>query len=124
MLNEKCREVLKHEGVVAIVTSNSEGGVHVVNTWNSYIHINEKEQLLIPAGRMHQTESNVKENGKALLTFGSRQVEGFHSMGTGFLLTSGAHFASEGSDFDLMKSKFPWMRAVLIITIHSVERTL
>ena len=34
MIPEIMRQVLKHEGVVAIATQ-SDGGTHLVNTWNS-----------------------------------------------------------------------------------------
>lgn len=54
MLTEKFLEVLKHEGVVSIVTcENNEA--HVVNTWNSYIVI-EGDKMLIPAAGMRKTQ--------------------------------------------------------------------
>lgn len=57
---EKMMEVLKHEGVVSIVTKG-ENNPHVVNSWNSYITITGEENLLIPAGGMKKTEENIKK---------------------------------------------------------------
>ena len=122
MIPEKMFEVLKHEGVVAIVTQDKES--HVVNTWNSYIKIIDGEKMLIPVGGMKATEENLKENSKVLLTLGSREVEGFHSMGTGFLVEGNGSFSYEGEEFDQMKERFPWMRAILVVKINNVSQTL
>ncbi|NLY45044.1 MAG: FMN-binding protein [Tissierella sp.] len=122
MIPEKMLEVLKNEGVVAIVTQGQE--VHVVNTWNSYIKITEEGTLLIPAGSMNKTEENIKKKDKVLVTIGSREVEGFHSMGTGFLIKGTGEFSYEGEDYDIMKESFPWMRAVLRIKPSEIKQTL
>ncbi len=116
-------EVLKYEGVVSIVTQGSESP-HVVNTWNSYINIIEDKKMLIPVGGMNTTESNINKNNKVLSTLGSREVEGFHSKGTGFLIKGTASFIYEGSKFDNMKEKFPWARAILEINPESITQTL
>jgi hypothetical protein len=123
MIPEKLIEVLEHEGVVAIVTQGVKGA-HVVNTWNSYIKITEDERLLGPVGGMNTTESNVQQNNKILMTMGSREVQGFYSKGTGFLITGTAGFLYEGSQFDEMKQKFPWARAELEIKPESITQTL
>lgn len=123
MIPEKMLEVLKHEGVVAIVT-NGDDGAHIVNTWNSYLNIIDDKRLLVPVGGMKATESNIKHNNKVLMTMGSREVQGFHSMGTGFLINAEATFISQGTEFDDMKQKFPWIRAVLEIKTESITQTL
>lgn len=123
MIPEKLLEVLKHEGVVSVVTQGGEGA-HVVNTWNSYLKITEDENLLGPVGGMKTTETNIKQNNKVLVTLGSREVQGFHSMGTGFLIEGAAEFVYEGRGFDEMKQKFPWARAVLKIKPESITQTL
>lgn len=119
----KMLEVLKNEGVVSIVT---QGVVepHVVNTWNSYIHITTEGNLLIPVGGMRVTGANIAKNMKVQLTLGSRGVEGFHSMGTGFLIKATAEFLYEGAEFDSTKQKFSWCRAVLVIKPLSITQTL
>ena len=116
-------DVLKHEGVVSIV-SQGVNIPHVVNTWNSYIKITEDERMLIPVGGMNTTETFVNRNNNVLLTLGSREVEGFHSMGTGFLVRGTASFVYEGSEYDDTKEKFPWARATLEIKPESITQTL
>ena len=125
MLNEKLLEVLSHpsDGEVAIVTQGIDGP-HVVNTWNSYVNISPNGRLLIPVGGMNRTEKNVEGNHRVKLTVGSREVQGKNYKGTGFLITGTAKFIKEGSDFNMMKEKFTWARAVLEITIETVIQTL
>ena len=48
MLTETFHEVLKHEGVVSIV-SWAAGEPHIANTWNSYLVVTPDERILIPA---------------------------------------------------------------------------
>lgn len=122
MIPEKMLEVLKHEGVVAIVTQGSK--VHVVNTWNSYIEISNDGNLLVPVGRMQTSEKNIDENDKILVTMGSREVEGFHSMGTGFLIEARGEVLYQGEDYIFMKEKFPWIRAVLRLKPEGISQTL
>lgn len=123
MLPEKLTEVLKNESVVAIVTEGIEG-VHVVNTWNSYIKITADERILIPVGGMNATETNIKQNSKVLMTLGSREVQGFHSKGTGFLISGIGAFVYDGADFNEIKKRFPWIRAVLKIEARYITQTL
>jgi hypothetical protein len=123
MIPTKMLEVLKHEGVVSIVTQGLTSP-HVVNTWNSYITITNDEILLIPVGGMNVTESNIQKNNNVLLTFGSREVEGFHSKGTGFLIAGTATFMYEGTEFDEIKQRFSWIRALLVLKLQSITQTL
>jgi hypothetical protein len=123
MIPEKMLEVLKNEGVISIVTQGAEGP-HVVNSWNSYIAITEDKSMLVPVGGMNKTESNINKNNNVLVTMGSREVDGFHSKGTGFLITGSATFMYESSKFDETKQRFPWVRAVLEITPNSITQTL
>ncbi len=122
MIPEKMMEVLRHEGVVSIVTQANEA--HVVNTWNSYIRISGDGNFLIPAGGMNITENNLKKNNRILMTLGSREVDGFHSKGTGFLIEGVGEFSYQGEDYDIMKESFPWMRAVLIVKADKITQTL
>lgn len=123
MIPEKMLEVLQHEGVVAVVTQGTEGP-HVINTWNSYITLNDKGDLLAPAGRMRTTEENLSKDNRVLVTLGARQVMGRNSLGTGFFIRGTAAFADQGPDFELMKKRFPWMRAALVITPEEITQTL
>ena len=74
MIPDKMMEVLKCEGVVALVTMGGDDP-HLVNTWNSYIQVTQDEHLLIPVGGMIRTEANLQVNNRILLTLGSREVE-------------------------------------------------
>lgn len=120
---EKFLEVIEHEGPVSIV-SFWNNIPHVSNTWNSYIHITENNDLLIPAGGMKQTELNIIRNNELLLTFGSREVKGLHSMGAGFLIKATACFLYGGQEVLLMKERFSWLRAVLKVTPIEITQTL
>ncbi len=123
MIPEKMLDVLSHEGVVAIVSQGSEGP-HVINTWNSYLTITGDERLIGPVGKMNKTESNVKTNNAVLVTMGSREVQGFNSKGTGFLIKGTAAFVYQGNEFNEIKLRFPWARAVLEIKPYSITQTL
>lgn len=122
MTNEKLIEVLSHEGVVAIVSFNTEA--HVANTWNSYLNITADGRLLIPAAGMNQTQKNIEANNNVKVTLGSKEVMGNLGMGTGFLIEGTAKFLNSGSEFDMMKEKFPFLNRVLEITIESIKQTL
>ncbi len=125
MLNEKLLEVLLHpaDGEVAIVTQGIDGP-HVINTWNSYVNITPDGRMLIPAGRMNKTEKNIEGNHLVKLTIGNREVQGLSYKGTGFLITGTAKFIKDGAEFNIMKTKFSWIRAVLEITIETSVQTL
>ena len=120
---EKMTQVLEKDGVVAIATLGQDGP-HMVNTWNSYIHVTEDGRLLIPAGYMQRTEANVAFNDQVLVTLGSSKVAGQHGAGTGFLIKGRAAFITSGPDFEVLKAKFAWARAALAITPDAIAQTL
>lgn len=122
MLNEKFFEVLTQEGVVAIV-SNGDSEAHVVNTWNSYLVI-EDGKILIPAAGMRKTQKNVEQNHNVKVTLGSKEVMGYRSMGTGFLIEGTAEFIETGAIYDMMKDKYSFLSRVLQITVTSAKQTL
>ncbi|MEL1136032.1 pyridoxamine 5'-phosphate oxidase family protein [Desulfitobacterium sp. THU1] len=125
MLDQKLLEVLQHpaDGAIAIVTQGA-GEPHVANTWNSYANITADDKLLFPAAGMNQTQQNIEKNNKVQLTVANRQVQGKMYPGTGFLVKGTARFITEGAEVDMMKTKFPWLRAVLEITVESAVQTL
>lgn len=122
MLAEKLLEILKQDGIVAIATLG-EDGPHLVNTWNSYVRVTADDRLLIPAGYMHKTQANVSFNPEVLITLGSSKVQGLHGPGAGFLIKGKAGFMTSGEEFDLMKEKFSWLRAALVVAPDSVTQT-
>ena len=122
MIPEKLLEVLKQDGVVAIATLGQDGP-HMINTWNSYIRISPDGRLLIPAGYMHRTEANIVFNTEVLVTLASSKVQGLHGPGAGFLIKGRAAFITSGPDFDLLKSRFDWLRATLAVAPDSITQT-
>ena len=123
-LPEKFMEVIKHEGVVSVV-SWGEGEPHVVNTWNSYIVVTEDGRILIPVYGFRKTERNVNINNQLKITLGSRDVLGYKDyQGTGFLVNGTARFLKSGPEFDLMKEKFSFPNRVLEVTVVSAKQTL
>jgi len=122
MIPEKLLEILKQNSIVAIATLGQDGP-HMVNTWISYVRISGEGRLLIPAGYMHRTEANIAFNPDVLITLGSSKVQGLHGPGAGFLIKGKAAFVTSGPDFDLLKSKFDWLRAALAVTPDSVTQT-
>jgi Pyridoxamine 5''-phosphate oxidase. len=125
MIDKKLIEVLTTppDAALAIVTQGINEP-HVVNSWNSYVHVTGEGKLLIPAGGMIETEQNIKRGNRVKLTITNREVEGKTYKGTGFLIKGTAGFIKEGSDFDTIKAKFPWARAALAITVDAMEQTL
>nr|WP_232209746.1 pyridoxamine 5'-phosphate oxidase family protein [Chlorobium ferrooxidans] len=123
MIPEKLTEILKHDGVVAIATLG-QNGPHMVNTWNSYVRITDAERILIPVGYMQLTEANIAFNNQVLITLGSRKVAGNMGPGAGFLIKGTASIETSGADFDVIKAKFAWARAVMAVTASSIEQTL
>lgn len=122
-LTEKFFEVLKHEGVVSIVSWGVEP--HVVNTWNSFLVVTEDERILIPAYGFRKTEKNVTVNDRVKLTLGSKEVLGYKDyQGTGFLIDGSARYISSGEEYDRMKQKFSFLTRVLEVTVISAKQML
>ena len=122
-LSEKFFEVLKHEGVVSIVSWGIE--THVVNTWNSYLVVTEDGRILIPAYGFRKTEKNVNVNNKVKMTLGSKEVLGYKDyQGTGFVIEGNANYIASGPEFDMMKEKFSFLTRVFEVTIVSAKQML
>ena len=123
MFNDKFKEVVSKEGVVAIV-SCAENEAHVVNTWNSYLVFPDETRILLPAWAMRKTEKKVDKNNNVLLTLGTKEVDGRMGPGTGYLIKGTAKFISSGPEFDMMKDKFSFLTRVLEVTVSSVKQTI
>jgi hypothetical protein len=122
-LSEKFLEVLKHEGVVSIMSWGVEP--HLVNTWNSYLVVTEDERILIPAYGFRKTEENVKVNNKVKVSLGSKDVLGYKDYpGTGFIINGTAAYLESGEEYDMMKSKFSFLTRVLEITVDNAKQML
>ncbi len=122
MIPVTLQKIIKTDGIVAIATQGPDGP-HLVNTWNSYVHVAPDDRLLIPAGYMRKTEANIAANPNVLITLGSSKVEGLHGVGAGFLIKGKAKFLTSGPDFDFLKAKFSWLRATMAVTIEATTQT-
>lgn len=124
MLPEKLKKVLSYEGVVSITTW-TEAGPHVTNTWNSYTETTDDDRILIPAAGMTSTEEDLAVNANLILTAGTREVEGFNGYkGTGFRITRTAAMIEKGDEFDMMKEKYPFLRKVLEVKVKEAKQLL
>jgi len=122
-LSEKFIEVIKHEGVVSIMSWGVEP--HLVNTWNSYLVVTEDERILIPAYGFRKTQKNVDINNKVKLSMGSKDVLGYKDYpGTGFLVDGTARYIETGEEYDMMKNKFSFLTRVLEITVDKAKQML
>lgn len=122
-LNEKFLEVLKHEGVVSIMSWGVEP--HLVNTWNSYLVVTEDERILIPAYGFRKTQKNVEVNNKVKIALGSKNVLGYKDYpGTGFIVEGIAAYIESGEEYDRMKNKFSFLTRVLEITVDKAKQML
>lgn len=122
-LNDKFQEVLKHEGVVSIMSWGVEP--HMVNTWNSFMVITEDERILIPAYGFRKTEKNVNVNNQIKLSIGSKNVSGYKNYpGTGFIVNGTAAYIESGAEYDMMKEKFDFLTRVFEITVITAKQML
>ncbi len=122
-LSEKFLQVLKHEGVVSVISWGVEP--HVVNTWNSFLVVTEDQRILIPAYGFRKTEKNVNVNRTVKLALGCREVPGYKDYpGTGFVVTGTAQFINEGEEFNEMKNKFSFLTRVFELTVDTAKQTL
>jgi hypothetical protein len=122
-LSEKFLEVLKHEGVVSIMSWGVEP--HLVNTWNSYLVVTEDERILIPAYGFRKTQKNVDVNNKVKIALGSKDVLGYKDYpGTGFIIDGTAAYIESGDEYDMMKNKFSFLTRVLEITVDKAKQML
>ena len=122
-LSEKFLEVIKHEGVVSIMSWGVEP--HLVNTWNSYLVVTEDERILIPAYGFRKTQKNVDVNNKVKIALGSKDVLGYKDYpGTGFMIDGTASYIESGKEYDMMKSKFSFLTRVLEIRVDKAKQML
>lgn len=121
---EKLKEILNHESEAGVsIVTRGINGPHLTNTWNSYINYAVDSELVIPAGGMNLTESNIQENDDIILSITNANVQGYKYLGTGVVVNGKGKFISSGQQYDDMKVKFPWIRAILKVEIVTVKQT-
>ena len=125
MLTEKFLEMLKYEGEVALTSWGSEAEPHSTGTWISYLTLTDDGRLLAPAAGFSHFEADVKVNSKVFALMAVREVTGLDNYpGIGFRLTAEAKMLTEGTDYELVKDKYPWCRQVLELTALKLEQLL
>ena len=73
---------------------------------------------------MQATEENLSRENRVIVTVAKREVQGKIYKGTSFLVKGTATVVKEGPDYDSIKSRFPWTRGALQITISSAQQIL
>jgi hypothetical protein len=122
-LSEKFLDVLKHEGVVSIMSWGVEP--HLVNTWNSFLVVTADERILIPAYGFRKTQKNVAVNNRVKIAVGSKNVLGYKDYpGTGFIIDGTAAYIESGEEYEMMKEKFSFLTRVLEITVDKAKQML
>ena len=120
-----CREVCEATEFVTIVTAGDDGP-HVVGNWGDYMRkLGIKEDtIVLPAGRYHQTEMNLRQNSRIQLLVASRKVQGTRGPGQGYLITGTGEILAAGDAVDAVKAKFPWARGAMVIHVEEVTAQL
>jgi len=116
-----CREVCESTEFVTIVTSGDDGP-HVVGNWGAYMRTLgiREDMIVLPAGRYHKTEQNLRSNNRVQLLVASKQVQGTRTPGQGCLIAGTAEILCTGELADAVKAKFPWARGALVIHVEDV----
>lgn len=119
------REVLDATEVVTVVTMG-ETEPHLVASWGGHMRALglEGDTILLPAGYFHQTEANLRRNGKVQLLAGARSVQGSHGPGQGCILSGRGEVVTAGPLADKVKATFPWARGVLVIQVEEARTQL
>jgi hypothetical protein len=122
-----CKEVIDKTEWVAIATCG-DSGPHIVGTWGDYVRalgIKDSGIIVIPAGYYNITEENLKKNNRVELLIASRQVHGTNGRpGQGCSISGRGEIQTSGKFADMAKSKFPWARGALVITVEKVSTQL
>jgi len=120
-----CREVCEATEFLALVTSGRDGP-HVVGNWGDYMRVLGigADTIVLPAGRYHQTEANLREDSRIQVLVASHKVQGSRKPGQGYLLSGTAEVVASGEAMERVKAKFPWARGALVIHIEAVQAQL
>lgn len=75
MLDDVIRSLLEATEFLTIVTSG-EQGPHVVGNWGHYLRVLgvEDDTTVLPAGRYHQTEANLRKESRVQVMIASTKV--------------------------------------------------
>ena len=126
ILTGNVKQVLEKVEIITIATKG-EKRPHLVATWGDFLRsldIDDGKTIVIPAGGYEQTEKNLERDNQVEVLIGSKEVMGKSSMGTGYRLKGHAEILTEGELMELVKSKYSWARAALVIVVEKVEQLL
>lgn len=121
MISNTLKSIMQKEGTVAIVAQGKDFP-HVVNTWHSFVTVNS-DYFIVPVGGMNTMEEILSHDNRVLVTVGSREVEGLHGAGAGFLLFGNATIIYDGDECELIKKNYPWARAMMKIMVTHATQT-
>ena len=82
------------------------------------------DTIVLPAGRYHQTEQNLRKNNRVQLLVASRKVQGTRTPGQGYLIVGTAEIVASGEIADAVKAKFSWARGAMVIRVEEVTAQL
>ncbi len=119
------RQVIEKSEWVAIATAGPDGP-HVVGCWGDYVRALgvDGDELLIPAGRFHKTEENLKHNPRVELLFASREMPRPDGQGQGCTVFGRGELQTSGRAAEAVKAKFPWARGALVVRIEAAKTHL
>ncbi len=119
-------DVLAKTEWVGIITGDQQQP-HVVANWGDYIRTLSEpgsDTLVMPAGRYHRTEANLRRDNRVQVILASRQVVGTHGLGQGYLLSGEGEIHITGPLAERAKSRYPWARGALVIRIQEARAQL
>lgn len=124
-MTDIARALMDATEFLAIVT-NGPDGPHLVGNWGDYARKLgfDGRRLVLPAGRYHKTEENLRRDGRVQVMVASRAVQGSRGPGQGAVVSGRGSVVSDGELADRVRAAFPWARGALVIDIESVATQL
>ena len=121
-LSEEVKQFIKGTEFMPIATSG-DAGAHLVSTWggenkDGYVFIIDDETIAWPAGTYRKTEENVRKTEKVQTLVALREKH------NGYRLEGTAKFIVNGPIHRMIKERFPWARAAVVMKIERYEKLL
>ncbi len=125
LTNPVIRDVIDKCEWVAIATVGPDGP-HLAATWGDYVRALgvREDVILIPAGGLRKTETNLESNPRIELLLASRAVPRQQGQGQGFVVSGTARLQTAGPEADLARARFPWARGALVVKVERAATQL
>ncbi len=120
-MEEKIKEVLKYEGVFSIVAAG-DNFPHIANSWNSFTYYKDN-QIFVPVGIMNKMQECLKKDNRVIVVIGTRDIEGLYGMGMGIKIFANAFIEDDTKEFEELKKRFEWARAIMRLEITDSYQT-